>query len=270
MRDVIADVLGDDTREAAAAGDAGEDSGTCGCTVTVSGPAQNTPASENPAQLKTGSVTGVTSGGSIVVSGPFVLTDASTDPYNATNNNNGASLVLQAAAPSCLPLPPSLDSMPGLIMTVQPGSGGNWAAHGARYLVPAGQMLCAYLPPTEFAVTGGVQWAGFVPYMFSRLLRDQHAPDGAQIDLLLSDAQVMRLLEVEPELWRCVQGPAETERRVRRDLALAGNDCADAVMRHANGVGQLAGAHLERPEKLLAQNLPRVNGAHPVLGLHWV
>jgi hypothetical protein len=130
------------------------DAGACGC--TVSGPIQNTPASENPTQLKLGSFGALTTAGTMIVTGPFVLTDA-TGGYSG-----GSALALEPTAAACtaLTVNDAPSSLPGYLMTIVSDPG----VHGGRYLVPAGQMLCGYQPNVNVGNTGTLQWAGFVPY----------------------------------------------------------------------------------------------------------
>jgi hypothetical protein len=169
--DVIADIVGEESHDAMAAGDAGGggdsgggggDAGACGCTVSLSGPVQSVPASENSAQLQRGAVQ-IGPNGSFLVSGPFILTDVTTD--NFQGGAVGATLVIQPSAASCPSLPGGPEGAPGYLLTLS-ATYETASAHGARYSIPAGQMLCAYIPPSTFgSPSGTVQWAGFVPYM---------------------------------------------------------------------------------------------------------
>jgi hypothetical protein len=150
--DHISGLLDGTTKDAVADVDAG---GACGC-ATVSGPIQTTPASENPTQLKLGSFGALTTAGTMIVTGPFVLTDA-TGGYAG-----GSALALEPTAAACtaLAVNDAPSSLPGYLMTIVSDPG----VHGGRYLVPSGQMLCAYQPNSNVGNTGSLQWAGFVPY----------------------------------------------------------------------------------------------------------
>jgi hypothetical protein len=107
--EAIATLIDGTTKDAVAGvdgGAGGSDSGACGCAVSLSGPVATTPASENTAQLASGTLTSLSSAGSIAVTGPFVLTDATTTPSGAglSNSTWGASLVVQPSAASCTAL----------------------------------------------------------------------------------------------------------------------------------------------------------------------
>jgi hypothetical protein len=145
---------------------ASDDAGTCGCSITLNGPAPTTPASENPAQLVQGNVSVTGAGGLILTSGPFVLTDAmpgSGMSLGSTGQSStGAYLVAQSSAAKCPTIvqPEDVTGFLGPVLVV----GATYVAiHGARYVVPAGQMLCAY-PPYNGNGNVNVQWAGFRPY----------------------------------------------------------------------------------------------------------
>lgn len=137
------------------------DGGPCGC--TVSGPMQSIPASENPAQLARGNLSGLTGTGAIVVTGPFVLTDATSVPEQV-GTVGGAALVLQPAAAACAAPPGAADTSPGYVTSVLATSQMMNVVHGGRYVVPAGQMLCAFNPDPGPQFSGELQWAGFAPY----------------------------------------------------------------------------------------------------------
>jgi hypothetical protein len=152
--DVIGDIVGSETHDAVAAGDAG---GACGCTTS-------TPASENSAQMKSGSLTGLSPNtGQVVVSGPFVLTDATATSAQGFAN---AALVVEANAAACNPLTGPADGEPGYLTAVQTYGNAVVTIHGGRYFIPAGHTLCAYQLPASAAGSGlgQLQWAGFVPY----------------------------------------------------------------------------------------------------------
>jgi hypothetical protein len=158
--DHISGLLDGTTKDARADVDGG---GACGCT-TVSGQIQSTPASENPAQLTRGSLTGLSVAGSLVATGPFVLTDATAQSVNPSTAV-GASLIVQPAAATCPALSVAADTTPGYALTVASDYPAIVAIHGGRYAVPAGQMLCAYIiPSAQNTWAGELQWAGFVPY----------------------------------------------------------------------------------------------------------
>jgi hypothetical protein len=156
--DQIASMMDGTTKDAKA----DTDGGACGC--NVSGPIQSVPASENPAQLVRGSLASVTAAGSLVATGPFVLTDATAFSPNS-NSGAWAALVLQPSAANCTALSGGADAAPGYLTTVETQPPLHAAVHGGRYVVPAGQMLCAFNPaPANNSVVGELQWAGFVPY----------------------------------------------------------------------------------------------------------
>jgi hypothetical protein len=162
--DHISGLIDGTTKDARADVDGGVEGGACGCTVSVTGPIQNVPASENPAQLTRGNLTGLSAAGSLVVTGPFVLTDAvalAVNPGVAA----AASLIVQPAAATCPTLSVAADTTPGYVSTVSVDYPAIAAIHGGRYAVPAGQMLCAYvIPSASNSWLGELQWAGFVPY----------------------------------------------------------------------------------------------------------
>jgi hypothetical protein len=103
-------------------------------------------------------------GGSIIATGPFVLTDATAAIPTDLGGSNGAHFVVQPSAASCVALTGPLRN-PGYVATVYFGAGPSHAEiHGARYIVPAGQMLCAYPAYSNGTGYGEVLWAGFQPY----------------------------------------------------------------------------------------------------------
>jgi hypothetical protein len=151
--DQISGLMDGTTKDAKA-----DDSGACGC--AVAGPIQSVPASENPAQLKFGNLGGLSgSTGSIVVNGPFVLTDATT---GQVGGGQSCALVVEPSAGACAAFSSGdPGTLPGYVMTTSTSPPG---VHGGRYVVPAGQMLCAYPGDPALGNIGNVQWAGFVPY----------------------------------------------------------------------------------------------------------
>jgi hypothetical protein len=157
LMDRISALIDGTTTDAKADNDSGSDGGACGCAATVSGPIQTTPASENSAQLVTGNlVFGPYTTSGILATGPFILTDATTGYQNGTV----AALVIEPTAATCtLPSSSYPDSLPGFLLNVTV----TMPLHGARYLVPAGNMLCMMAgSPQENAPE--IQWAGFRPY----------------------------------------------------------------------------------------------------------
>jgi hypothetical protein len=158
MFDAISQWIDGSTKDAMAAPDGGgDDGGSCGCTVTMAGPVQSTPASENPSQLKRGSLVAQPTG-TIIASGPFVLTDLT--PGNTMAGSFGANLVVQASAATCPALAGAPENEAGYVASAFMNGTVYVAVHGARYVIPAGQMLCAY----AYGMIGSVQWAGFQPY----------------------------------------------------------------------------------------------------------
>jgi hypothetical protein len=165
MIDRLASLIDGTTTDARAGEDSGSDGGpsvgTC-CTPAPSGPVQIVPASENSAQLLTGSVPTISSTGTLVVNGPFVLTDAAV----GLGNGYPAGLVLEPSAATCTATAGAFpDPLPGFLLDVTPSV----PLHGGRYLVPSGKMLCAlYATPYPASPSGenapALQWAGFRPY----------------------------------------------------------------------------------------------------------
>lgn len=169
----IGNMMGDGAKDARADNDSG---GSCGCT---NGPVQTVPASENPAQLRRGispnsDGEGPFVAGAIVVEGPFVLTDATVFPSSTSTNAGNSALYIQPMASNCI-LNPENDggsqnpgtlgnpnfvteviSAPNYSTDANEWFWANHAVHGARYLIPAGSMLCSYGPE--------IAWAGFRPY----------------------------------------------------------------------------------------------------------
>ena len=139
-------------------GDAGAvaspDGGSCACGA---GPTLSLPASENSGQLRKGIASlPIGTPSAIVVSGPFVLTDATCDYDEAI-------LVVQPSGATCPALSTvDLPTVPGYLMTL--GGGQTWeiGVHGGRYVIAPGEMVCAYQAASDEAA---VQWAGFKPYL---------------------------------------------------------------------------------------------------------
>ena len=76
----------------------------------------------------------------------------------------------------------------------------------------------------------------------------------------LREAQVIVGLQVEPDLRRHAEILAEPQCRIRRDGALAVDDGADAVGRHADGASQPVDADVERQHEILIEDLAGGNG----------
>jgi hypothetical protein len=126
------------------------------------------PAPDNGAQLVRGNASGLAGGGAgvILVTGPFVLTDATSGSgAQAGSDAYGAFLVVQPTAASCPALTGGQpEGAPGYVATVYSTVYSVQDIHGGRYLVPSGSMLCAYGPGGPLDWIGEVQWAGFRPY----------------------------------------------------------------------------------------------------------
>lgn len=156
MLDAISMLMDGTTKDAKADTDGG--TGSCGCTGQV----QSVPASENPAQLLSGTWIQPMAGGStILAQGPFVLTDA--NPGETQANLANYALVVQASGASCPALPTGVYNegqvAPGYIAAIGYGSFIR-EFHGGRYVVPSGKMLCAY----AFGYPVSLVWSGFKPY----------------------------------------------------------------------------------------------------------
>ena len=125
---------------------AGTDGGSCGCISQV------VTADTDSKQLRQGFIS---TAAAKLIDGPFVLTDLQS--YNSTNDTR---VTLVPSAGTC---PTSATTLFAFAQTGSYFSGGYVALsgeiHGGRYVVPAGQMLCAYNPGAAY-----VSWAGFVPY----------------------------------------------------------------------------------------------------------
>lgn len=124
------------------------DAGACSCTVT--GPLKT--ADTDATRLKSGTL----AAGSFVkvVDGPFVLTDTRT---NFSFSDNGVAYWLVPQGQSC---PTSFVTQAPILTELRaPAAHPDvQQMHGARFLVPAGQTLCAGTGPTP------ASWAGFSPY----------------------------------------------------------------------------------------------------------
>lgn len=100
-------------------------------------------------------------------------------------------------------------------------------------------------------------------------LRDQFSDvpeSGDGFLVLFGQAQIVALLQVQPELGRGAKGASQPQRRVGGHPALSGDDGADAVGRYADGLRERAGAQPHRHEVLLVQDLSRVNRAPHRIG----
>ena len=83
----------------------------------------------------------------------------------------------------------------------------------------------------------------------------------------LRAAQVVGLLQVQPDLWSRPEIARQPERRVGSDAAVPLQDCGDAVHWHAKRLGQRVGRQVERCE-FVTQDLARMHRTHAVLGRH--
>jgi hypothetical protein len=96
-----------------------------------------------------------------------------------------------------------------------------------------------------------------------------NAPHGLdRLLVLLREAQLVGLLEVQPELGCGAERRGEAQRGVGRDRTLLGHDPADPVGRDADGLREAVGAQVEREKELLTEHFPRMDGTHGVLGVH--
>ncbi len=92
--------------------------------------------------------------------------------------------------------------------------------------------------------------------------------------LLFGEAELVGLLEVEPEIGGRAEENGEAERRVAGDAAPARSaigigrlqDRGDPVGRDADRVGQCVGAEARRRQEFLFQYFSRRNRAHAVPG----
>lgn len=125
---------------------------------TASGAVKMITADTDPEQLEGGIVEVPDSAGSdpLLATGPIVLTDAMATAgtgrvflYTVAATDNGGSCAEVPLADGAIA---RLESVPD--------SGDDVALHGARILIPAGQLLCA----SNLSGAPSVRWAGFRPY----------------------------------------------------------------------------------------------------------
>jgi hypothetical protein len=159
MLDAIANVIDGTTQDAVAGIDGGSQSSASG----PQGPLQTVPASENPAQLLRGTTSVSNVGPTVIVTGPFVLTDAMF-PISSLVSGNMMSLTVATTSTGCSSTVTSATAYgdPGLVAQIAvSGATVNGIIHGGRYFVAADQTLCAY---GATAGAGNLLWAGFRPY----------------------------------------------------------------------------------------------------------
>lgn len=76
---------------------------------------------------------------------------------------------------------------------------------------------------------------------------------------ILSEVEVVAVLEVQPELGGGTEVLPEAQGCISGDGALAVNDLVDASGRHPDGHGELVLRDLESPDEVLHKNLARMN-----------
>lgn len=156
----VIDVVSDAARDMLAMETGDVQAQSC-ATCSTSGAVHMMTADTDPAQL-VGGHANVTSAPVMLAAGPLVLTDyESTSAFdNLVPVNFGV-----VAGTSCSALTP--DSYGPTLYTAGTLSSGNvttlgTSAHGGRYFVPAGSVLCSQGAPGGLSVP--IIWAGFRPY----------------------------------------------------------------------------------------------------------
>src|SRR5262245_6897032 len=73
--------------------------------------------------------------------------------------------------------------------------------------------------------------------------------------LIARDLEIIDRLHAQPEFRACAKIAGRPERGVRRDCALAIDDCANSDLRSTDRLGQRIFREIERLQEVLAQNL---------------
>jgi hypothetical protein len=80
--------------------------------------------------------------------------------------------------------------------------------------------------------------------------------------------EIIPRLEVHPELRLHPKEAAQAQRGIRRDPPLPMDNLINATRRHPDRLGQMVLADLHRLQKILQQNLPRMDRRKLALGHH--
>ena len=86
---------------------------------------------------------------------------------------------------------------------------------------------------------------GGSPRLDALALRELGKSFHAAANFLARQAQLIKLLQVEPKLWARAEPVAEPQRRIGRDRALTVDDPSDSIHWHVDLARQFGGGHAE-------------------------